>query len=266
MTDNSLAATTYTSGCGNVTIVSGEAAPTVRLTLDAVRLPVRDLAELITVTACEAADAARAEQTEDEGGYGSAAEALEGLKRLRADIQQSGPAAAIERKRTELGAPQPELPPGDPRAQAAATPNAAEFPTGMLDMAIGVLERFGNRPGGLAADLGDHGAVGSATSPEGHVTVRANGEYPIAQLILGNNARKLGPEVLAEEITETAAKAAKDLNERQREQIDGLGLPLSMDQVDSLPEETKAYGHKTLGQAAYLRQQHDETTRRLREQ
>src|SRR5690606_41101348 len=81
-----------------------------------------------------------------------------------------------------------------------------------------------------------------------------------------NNTRALVPEALAEEITETAARAADDLKERQRAQIDALGLPLSMDQVDGLPEATKAYGRKTLGQAAYLRQQHDEAIRRLRQQ
>lgn len=266
MTDDGSAIPVHTSGCGNVAILGGETTPTVRLALDAVRLPTRDLAELVTVTAREAADAARAEQTLDREGYGSAAEALEGLKQLREEIRESGPAAAIERKRIELGALQPDLPPGDPRARAGIVPNASEFPTSMLDMAIGVLERFGNQPGGVSAELGAHGAIGTATSPEGHVTVKATGEYPIAQLLLGNNARALGPEALAEEITETAARAADDLKERQRAQIDALGLPLSMDQVDGLPEETKAYGRKTLGQAAYLRQQHDEAIRRLRQQ
>ncbi len=58
----------HTSGCGNVTIVDGGGqAPTVRLTVEAVRLPVRDLAELITNTARDAADAARAAQSAADG-------------------------------------------------------------------------------------------------------------------------------------------------------------------------------------------------------
>src|SRR5690606_3008771 len=136
---------------------NGATTPTVRLTLDAVRLPERDLAELVVLTARGAADAARTEESSGQEGYGSAAEALDGLKRLRDDIRESGPAAAIERQRAELGVPRPDLSPDDPRAQAATTPKTAEFPSGVLDMAIEVLERFGPRQGGVGAELGEEG-------------------------------------------------------------------------------------------------------------
>lgn len=133
-------------------------------------------------------------------------------------------------------------------------------------MAIAMLERFQVAQGGRAPEPAPDVAVGTATSPEGDVTVESNGEYPIARLLLGIHARELGPDALAKEINETTARATADLAERQRAGIDAMGLPLTMDQVDGMPAEAQAFARKSIGQAAFLRQDHDEQIRRLRGQ
>ncbi|GAA2285835.1 hypothetical protein GCM10009853_046060 [Glycomyces scopariae] len=260
MSENDPAPPSYTSACGTVTVVGGAEAPVVHLSADATRLPARDLADLITWTAREAADAARDDQAHESR---SAADALAELKNLRDGLRQDGLEAVIERKRTEYGAEQPAADPGDPRTMSRLA-LGGDFPMAGLDMAIAVLERFG--PGGSgAAQVEGEGVVGRADGPEEAVTVEATARYPIAKVLLGIHARELGPEALAKEVTETAAKAAADLREQQRARIDGLGLPLSMDQVGGLPAEMNAYGRKILGQSEYLRRQHDDTIRRLHE-
>jgi hypothetical protein len=265
MTDTDPAPPTYTSGCGNVTIVDGgSSAPTVRLASEAVRMPARDLAELITYTARDAAAAARAAQSAADASPGSAADALAQLKDLRDGLRENGLNAVIERNRARFGADD-NLPPEDPRAQSRSA-LSSEYPTGNLDMAIAMLERFQGPQGGQAPDAAIDESIGTATSPEGDVTVEATGEYPIARLLLGIHARELGPDALAKEINETTARAAEDLRERQRAGIDAMGLPLTMDQVDGMPAEAQAFARKTIGQAAFLRQDHDEQIRRLRGQ
>ena len=95
------------------------------------------------------------------------------------------------------------------------------------------------------------------------MTIEATGEYPIARLLLGIHARELGPDALAKEINETAARAAADLRDRQRASIDAMGLPLTMDQVEGLPGEAQAFRRKSLGQANFLLQDHEQQIRRL---
>lgn len=256
MTDTDPTSPVYTSACGNVTVLGGaDAAPQVHLTLEAVRLPARDLAELITWTAREAADAARAE---GQDGPGSAVDALAKLRSLRDGLRDDGLEAVIERERAGFGT-EPDLAPDDPRTMSRLALGGT-YPTAGLDLAISLLERF--QPDGPAATVN---LVGRASGPEDAVTVEATGEYPIALVLLGAHARELGPDALAKEITETAAKAGADLRERQAAQIDAMGLPLSMKQVDGLPDEMNAYGRKVLGQSAHLRGQHDDITRRLHE-
>ncbi len=133
-------------------------------------------------------------------------------------------------------------------------------------MAIAMLERFQGAQGGQGPGTEPDDAPGTATGSEGDVTIEATGEYPIARLLLGIHARELGPDALAKEINETAARAAEDLRDRQRASIDAMGLPLTMDQVDGLPGEAQAYARKSIGQAAFLLQDHDEQIRRLRGQ
>jgi len=265
VTDTDPLPPTFASGCGNVTIVDGDTpAPTVHLTLEAVRLPVRELAELITSTARDAADAERAAQSVEDVPLGSAADALAQLKDLRDGLREDGLNAVIERNRARFGADD-DLPPEDPRVQSRSA-LSSEYPTGNLDMAIAMLERFQGAQGGQGPESESDDTLGTATSPEGDVTVDATGDYPIARLLLGIHARDLGPDALAKEINETTARAAEDLRERQRASIDAMGLPLTMDQVDGLPDEAQAYARKSIGQAAFLRQDHDEQIRRLRGQ
>lgn len=265
MTDTDPAPPAYTSGCGNVTIVDGGSpTPTVRLTIEAVRMPARDLAELITYTARDAADAARAAQSAADSSPGSVADALAQLKDLRDGLREDGLNAVIERNRARFGADE-DLPPEDPRVQSRSA-LSSEYPTGNLDMAIAMLERFRGAQGGQGPWDGSDGAIGTATSPEGDVTVEATGEYPIARLLLGVHARELGPDALAKEIDETTARAAQDLSERQRAGIDAMGLPLTMEQVEGMPAEAQAYARKSIGQAAFLHQDHDDQIRRLRGQ
>jgi hypothetical protein len=254
----------YTSGCGNVSILDGGSpTPTVRLTLDATRLPARDLAELIADTAREAADAARATQSDDDAPLGSAVDALAELKNLRDGIKEGGLNAVIERNRSRFSAD--DLPPDDPRVQSRSA-LSSDYPIANLDMAIAMLERFQGAHSGPTPGTEPEGVVGTATSLEGDVTVEATGQYPIARVLLGIRARTLGPDALAAEINDTTARAAEDLRERQRASIDAMGLPLTMDQIDGLPAEAKQFQRKSLGQAEYLRQDHDEQIRRLREQ
>lgn len=265
MTDTDPAPPAYTSGCGNVTVVDGGSpTPIVRLATEAVRMPARDLAELITYTARDAADAARAAQAPADSAPGSAADALAQLKDLRDSLRENGLKAVIERNRARFGADD-DLPPEDPRVQSRSA-LSSEYPIGNLDMAIAMLERFQVAQGGRAPEPAPDVAVGTATSPEGDVTVESNGEYPIARLLLGIHARELGPDALAKEINETTARATADLAERQRAGIDAMGLPLTMDQVDGMPAEAQAFARKSIGQAAFLRQDHDEQIRRLRGQ
>ncbi|MFC3492618.1 hypothetical protein [Glycomyces rhizosphaerae] len=262
MTDTDPAPPAYTSGCGNVTIVDGGGpTPTVQLTTEAVRMPVRDLAELITHTARDAADAVRAAA---DSSPGSVTDALAQLKDLRDGLREDGLNAVIERNRARFGADD-DLPPEDPRVQSRSA-LSSEYPTANLDMAIAMLERFQGAQGGQGPGDGSDEALGTATSPEGDVTVEATGEYPIARLLLGIHARELGPDALAKEINKTIALAAEDLSERQRAGIDAMGLPLTMDQVDGMPAEAQAYARKSIGQAAFLRQDHDEQIRRIRGQ
>lgn len=256
MTDTGPPPPTHTSADGGVTVVDGNGAPVVRLTVEALRLPARELAELVTWTAREAADAVRAAEAHESR---SAADALAELKNLRDGLRQEGLQAVIDRKRAEYGADDEDLPPDDPRSMARMG-LADQIPTAGLDAAIRILERFQPRPG-TPAELVP--VTGRATGPDETVTVESTGEYPIAGVLLGIHARELGPEALGKEITETAAKAVADLKERQRAQVDGLGLPLTMEQVDGLPGEMDAYGDKVRGQYEYLRRQHDEIIRRL---
>jgi hypothetical protein len=265
LTDTDPLPPAYTSGCGSVTVVDGGSpTPTVRLTLDAMRLPARELAELITYTAREAADAARAVKPDEDAPLGSAVDALAELKNLRDSIKEGGLNSAIERNRARFGADD-DLPPEDPRVQSRSA-LSADYPIANLDMAIAMLERFQGAQGGATPSTEPEAVVGTATSPDGDVTVEATGEYPIARVLLGIRARTLGPDALAAEINATTARAAEDLSERQRASIDALGLPLTMDQVDGLPDEAQQFKRKSLGQAEYLRQEHDEQIRRLREQ
>lgn len=118
MTDTDPAPPAYTSGCGNVTVVDGGSpTPIVRLATEAVRMPARDLAELITYTARDAADAARAAQAPADSAPGSAADALAQLKDLRDSLRENGLKAVIERNRARFGADD-DLPPEDPRVQS----------------------------------------------------------------------------------------------------------------------------------------------------
>jgi hypothetical protein len=265
LTDTDPTPPVYTSGCGNVTVIDGASpTPTVRLAVDAVRLPARDLAELITYTARDAADAARAVETAADPFTGSAADALAQLKDLRDGLREEGLNAVIARNRARYGA-EDDLPPEDPRVQSRAA-LSSEYPIGNLDAAIAMLERFQGPQGGTGPQTAQDETVGTATSPEGDVTVEATGQYPIARLLLGIHARELGPDALAREINDTVERAAADLSERQRAGIDALGLPLTMDQVDGMPDEARAFARKTIGQAAFLRQDHDDQIRRLRGQ
>jgi hypothetical protein len=258
LTDTDHAPPSYTSPDGAVTVVDGNGTPAVRLSADAVRLPARELAELVAWTAREAADAARDAEAHESR---SAADALAELKNLRDGLNQDGLEAVIERRRADYDAEQPDLSADDLRSMSRLA-LGTDFPMAGLDMAIAVLERFG--PGGSgAAAVEDDAVVGRADGPEEAVTVESTGRYPIAKVLLGIHARELGPDALAKEITETAAKAIEDLRGKQRDRIDGLGLPLTMDQVDGLPAEMNAYGRKILGQSEFLRRQHDETIRRL---
>ncbi|MEU5870295.1 hypothetical protein AB0A73_01890 [Glycomyces sp. NPDC047369] len=256
MTDTDPPPPTHTSADGGVTVVDGNGTPVVRLTAEALRLPARELAELVTWTAREAADAVRAAEAHESR---SAADALAELKNLRDGLRQDGLQAVIDRKRAEYGADQDDLPPEDPRSMARMG-LADHIPTEGLDAAIRILERFQPRPG-QPTELVP--VTGRAAGPDDAVTVESTGEYPIAGVLLGIHARELGPEALGKEITETAARAIADLKERQRTQIDGLDLPLTMDQVDGLPGEMDAYGDKVRGQYEYLRRQHDDIIRRL---
>lgn len=250
----------HASDCGRVTVRTADGPrQEVRLTVEAVRMPGRELAELITQTAREAADALAAEDP----APGSAADALAELKDLRDGLREQGLNAVIERKRAQYGA-DVDLPAEDPRVQSRSA-LSGEYPVANLDMAIAVLERFQGPAGAAAAGNGLDGITGTATSPEGDVTVETTGAYPIARLLLGIHARDLGPDVLAAEIDATAERARAELQERQRAGIDALGLPLTMEQVDGLPEEAQAFRRKSLGQAAFLLQDHEQQIRRLRQ-
>jgi hypothetical protein len=262
LTDTDPVPTAHTSECGNVTIVGGGgSAPTVRLTAEAVRLPVRDLAELIACTARDAADAARSAERQGDPG---AADALAQLKNLRDGLREDGLNAVIDRNRARFGADD-DLPAEDPRVQSRSA-LSSEYTSPNLDLAIAMLERFQGPKGGQGPEVEPEEAFGTATNPEEDVTVEATGEYPIARLLLGIHARDLGPDALAEEINETTARAAEDLRERRRASIDAMGLPLTMDQVEGLPAETQTYANKSIGQAAFLLQDHEQQIRRLRGQ
>ncbi|WP_335992239.1 hypothetical protein [Glycomyces sp. MUSA5-2] len=265
MTD-SHPATVHTSGCGNVAVEFDGASPVVRLSLDAVRLPVRDLADLVTATARDAADAVRAAQQDED--LPSSADALAELKNLRDGIRGEGLEAVLERKRAEYGAEDPSRSPDDPRSMTGLGLDMQAFPSAGLDMAIALLERFqptqSAGPTPLEAEVG--GLVATAVSEDEQVTVEATVQYPIARLLLGLHAREMGPELLAEQITATAARAGAELRERQRSGIDALGLPFTQDQIDGFPAQTRAFAKKLTGQAAYLQQDHDQTIKRLRQQ
>ncbi|MFG3340902.1 YbaB/EbfC family nucleoid-associated protein [Glycomyces sp. NPDC048151] len=273
MSDLDTAVPAYTSACGNVTIEGGPA-PTVRLAHTAVRLPVRQLADLVAGTARAAADTAALDT-------GSTAPALAELRRLRDGLHEEGLAATVERRRAaydadvfdrndtahldsaifDSAASEPAaFDRTDPRATARPATDAA-YPTAGLDAAIALLERFEHpHPAEPVED-----ATGTATSPDGQVTVEATGRYPIARVVLGPHAREEGPDYLAERITETAARAAADLDKHRSAHIDALGLPFTQDQVEGFPDQMRAYADKITGQAAYLQRHHQDAVRRLRQ-
>ncbi|RRS01416.1 hypothetical protein [Glycomyces terrestris] len=265
MTDSQSAAPAYTSGCGNVIIEAADTAPVVKLSAAAVRMPVRELADLIAFTARDAADAMRTDTANQEAGLGSAADALAELKNLRDGIRSEGLEAVIQRKGGEFGA-EDALPADDPRAMSRLALNPGAVSTANLDAAIAMLERFQTTPGGAPTPLeGDADAmVGVATSEDGQVTVEATGTYPIARLLLGLHAREMGPDLLAQQITATAERAVANRDERQRAHIDAAGLPLTMEQVEGLPGQIGDYARKVAGQAAFLQQDYQQQIRRFK--
>jgi hypothetical protein len=96
---------------------------------------------------------------------------------------------------------------------------------------------------------------------DGQVTVEATGTYPVARLLLGLHAREMGPDLLAEQITETV----EHRDALQRSHIDAAGLPRTMDQIDGLPGQMSDYARKVSGQAAFLQHDYEQHTRRFKQ-
>jgi hypothetical protein len=254
------------SGCGNVIIEAADTAPVVKLRAAAVRLPVRELADLVVYTAREAADARRTAAEDREAGLASAADALAELKNLRDGIRAEGLQAVIDRKKADFGA-EDTAAGDDPRTMSRLALNPDAYPTANLDAAIELLERFQSTPSGRPTPLETDAdtLVGVATSQDGQVTVESTAAYPIARLLLGLHAREIGPELLAEQITATAKRAVENRDEKQRAHIDAVGLPLTMDQIDDLPGQMGDYARKVSGQAAFLQQDYEQHIRRFKQ-
>ncbi|THV42573.1 hypothetical protein [Glycomyces buryatensis] len=261
MTVNESGERSLTSDCGNVTVtVATGASPKVELADTATRMYARDLAELVTTTAHAAADAARAEAPETAAP--SIDDAIAQLAKLRGDLRDNGFEATIEQLRKDAA------PLGE-----ADTPRDSQFtggPTGlamppfaveMLDSSIALLERFKNQPPGSGKGDEEAQPTGTAKSESKLVAIESTLAYPIASVWLSKKACEVGPKVLAQELTETAAAAAADLAGREDDYFTGLGLPLSPGDLGPIVQENQARGDRATQDLASLQEQQRDMTR-----
>jgi hypothetical protein len=266
LVDNDSWERSHTSACGNVTITLGSGpTPTVYLAKGAVQMFMRDLAELVTETARAAADAAHAASEAEPDPEPSIDEAIAELTGLRDGFRDNGPEATIERQRSRMGF---EDEPGAGERDALVGKASLAMPESVvnyLSSSIQLLERFRDAPPGTGKRGEEELPLGKATSPSKLVTVESSLQYPIASVWLSKRAGEVGPKVLAAELTETAAAAAADLATSQSEFYKDIGVPVSPEQINALPERVEQGGKQALADFKQFENQHQDFTRRLNE-
>ncbi|WP_112137033.1 hypothetical protein [Glycomyces dulcitolivorans] len=248
---------TSADGCVTVTVAAG-AAPRFELAPAAERMFTRDLAELITFTAREAAHAAMEDALADGSGP-DIGEAIEALTEFRDGIRERGFAAVIAERAEALE---------DEAAQEEQRPARQERPfqgkglaldpssLATLDAALDMWKRFQATPPGTGAGE-EPGPVGRAKSESRLVTVESTLEYPVAQVILSKKALEIGARGLSLELTETAAAAVADLDAKQSAYLTGLGLPVGPDEAKAAVSEAERVGKDGVGLVTDLRAQQD---------
>jgi hypothetical protein len=252
-----------TSPCGNVTVTIVEGrAPEVELAKAATGLFPRDLAELITATARQAADAARAEAPQPETP--SIGDALDTLAAFRDRIRDNGYAAVLQ-QRSQLD---PEAEPAPPQGDRAARgPKLALPPIALetLDNAIGLWQKYLAAPPGTGKGTEHELPTGRGKSEGRLATVDATFAYPIADVILSRHACELGPRALESQINEAVALAAKDLARQQGGYMNRLGVPIDPDEASAAAAAGEQLGAEGVSLVETARMQQERLTRQFNE-
>ncbi|GAA1688612.1 hypothetical protein GCM10009830_40290 [Glycomyces endophyticus] len=259
MTDAPFRERSLTSACGNVTVtVAAGAAPRIDLAAGAERMYTRDLAELVTATAREAAHAAM-EDALEEGSGPDIGDAIGELEAFRDGIRERGFAAVIAERAAALD---------DEATEADRRPSLPERPFGgqglsldpaglaALDAALDMWKRFQATPPGTGRGE-EPGPVGRAKSESRLVTVESTLEFPVAEVILSKRALEIGAKALSAELTETAAAAVADLDAKQSAYLTGLGLPVGPDEAKAAVGEAETVAKDGVGLVTDLRHQQD---------
>ncbi|GAA2319078.1 hypothetical protein GCM10009853_091440 [Glycomyces scopariae] len=259
MTDAPFRERSLTSACGNVTVtVAAGAAPRVELAAATERMFTRDLAELVTATAREAAHAAM-EDALAEGSGPDIGEAIDALTEFTAGIRERGFAAVIAERAAALEdeAAEEEQRPSVPERPFQGAGLSLD-PAGLaaLDAALDMWKRFQATPPGTGKGE-EPGPVGRAKSESKLVTVEATLEFPLAEVILSKRALEIGAKALSAEITETAAAAVADLDAKQSAYLTGLGLPVGPDEAKAAVGEAETVSRDGVGLVTDLRAQQD---------
>lgn len=264
MTDDQPGERSLTSPCGNVTVTLAPGSPPkVALARTAASLFPRDLAELITATAREAADALRAEAPEPQTP--STGDALRELTAFRDSLRDDGFTAAIAQRRSRLdpdaepAAPQADRPPRGPKL--ALPPEA----TAGLDTALRLLRRHQARPPGSGEDGEAEPPTGRAKSEDRLATVEATFAYPIADVVLSRHACELGAGALESQINEAAAAAAADLTRQRDGYLATLGAPIGGEEASTLADRGERLGADGVELVETARRQQERLTRMFNE-
>ena len=266
MTDVDPGEQSLTSPCGNVTVVitAGGVLEVALHKESTNRFPfARDLAELITTTARDAADKARAEAPQPETP--SIGDALQVLTDFRDGLRDNGFAATVDQRRSELDppadpiAPQGERPLRGPKL--ALPPMALET----LDNAIGLWQKYQAEPPGTGKGAEHEMPTGRGRSEGKLATVEATFAYPVADLTLSRHASELGAMALESQINEAAALAAEDLARQQSGYMNRLGVPVDGDEAAGLADRSERLGADGVELAESARQQQERLTRQFDE-
>jgi hypothetical protein len=253
-----------TSPCGNITVTIAEGkAPKVELAKTATGLFPRDLAELVTTTARQAADAARAEAPQPETP--SIGDALDILVAFRDGIRDNGYAAAVLQQRSQLDPEAEPAPPQDDRP--ARGPKLALPPIALetLDNAIGLWQKYQAAPPGTGKDAEHELPTGRGKSEGKLATVEATFAYPIADVTLSRHACELGPRALESQLNEAVALAAKDLARQQGGYMNRLGVPIDPDEASTATETSEQLGAEGVRLVETARLQQERLTRQFNE-
>jgi len=248
------------SPCGNVTVtISHGTVPKVELAKGATALFPRDLAELVTKTARDAADAALADATQPQAP--SIDDALQALTAFRDGLRDNGFAATLAERRPppDPSAPQLDRPPKGPKL--ALPPEALAG----LDTALELLHRYQAEPPGTGKGAEAELPTGRAKSQGGLATVEATFAHPVAAVTLSRHACELGAKALESQINEAAAAAAVDLARQQDGYLAKLGVPIDGEEASTVADRSERLGADGVELAETARGQHERLTRMFTE-